>query len=402
VVAERHLHRQRWTTPVFQSWPDEATGRRVDVRIVVVGVLATSLLAWRGEMLRAMVSRGHAVLALAPEDNPDVRAALEAMGASFATVPMQRTGLDPLRDIATLTSLVRAMRRSRADVVFVYAAKPVVYGLIAARLAGVPLRVAMITGAGSAFGGGRGFRRRLLSWLVRELYRVALHQAHIVFFHNPDDERLFRSLGLVGARHDVVRINGSGIDLDYFSVVPLPSEPITFLMMARLIRDKGVREYVEAARQVRAIYPHARFQLLGSLDSNPSAISPAQLEAWQREGAIEYLGSTSDVRPFLARAHICVLPSYGEGMPRSVLEALAMGRPVLTTDVPGCRETVEPGRNGFLVAAGDADALARAMLQMLAEPGDVARMGRQSRLIAEERFNVHDVNRTILVAMGIA
>jgi glycosyltransferase involved in cell wall biosynthesis len=172
-------------------------------------------------------------------------------------------------------------------------------------------------------------------------------------------------------------------------------------MIGRLIRDKGVGEYVEAARRVRRANPGARFQLLGALDQNPSAISPRQLEAWREEGAVEYLGTTSDVRPFLARAHVLVLPSYHEGMPRSVLEAMAMGRAVLTTDVPGCRETVEGERNGLLVPARDAGALADGMLKMIADPGRLESMGREGRRIAEERFDVHTVNRTILGAMGL-
>jgi glycosyltransferase involved in cell wall biosynthesis len=285
--------------------------------------------------------------------------------------------------------------------VLVYAAKPVVYGLTAARLARVRLRAAMITGVGSALAGGSRLRRRALASLLRRLYAVALGQAHVVFFQNPDDERLFRSMGLIGDGHRVVRINGSGVDLERFSPAPLLPPPITFLMIGRLIRDKGVREYVEAARRVHRAHPGARFQLLGPLDENPSAIRPRQLEAWREEGTVEYLGTTRDVRPFLARAHVLVLPSYGEGMPRSVLEAMAMGRAVITTDVPGCRETVEGGRNGLLVPVRDAGALAEGMLRLLADPGQLEPMGRQGRAMAEERFDVHTVNRTILAAMGL-
>lgn len=372
------------------------------MRVAVVGVYTGSLLTFRGEMLRSMAAHGHAVLAMAPEEDADVRAALEAMGVTFATVPLHRTSTNPLQDIGTVLHLMRAFRRFRAEAVLVYAAKPVIYGSIAARLVGVGFRAAMITGVGSALAGGSGIRRRALAALLRRLYGVALGGTHVVFFQNPDDEGLFRSLGLVGDHQRSVRIHGSGVDLSHFSAVPMPDPPVTFLMIGRLIRDKGVHEYVEAARRVRRTHPDVRIQLLGALDSNPSAITARELDAWREEGAVEYLGSTLDVRPFLARAHVCVLPSYGEGMPRSVLEAMAMGRAILTTDVPGCRETVEVGRNGLLVPPRDAHALAEGMLQMLSEPERLERMGRESRAIAEERFDVHAVNRTILGAMGLA
>jgi glycosyltransferase involved in cell wall biosynthesis len=177
---------------------------------------------------------------------------------------------------------------------------------------------------------------------------------------------------------------------------------VTFLLIGRVIRDKGVAEFVDAAKRVRLVHPEARFQLLGPLDSNPTAISQEELDGWVASGAIEYLGRTPDVRPNLAAAHVCVLPSYGEGMPRSVLEAMAMARPVITTDVPGCRETVVPERNGYLVPVRDAGALADAMIRLAeASPERLAAMGAEGRKLAEERFDVRVVNRTIVEAMGL-
>lgn len=372
------------------------------MRVAVVGVLASSMVAFRGQMLAAMVDAGHEVLAIAPEEDEGVRSALAAIGVSYASVRLSRAGLNPFRDLGLVRSLVRAFRDYRAESVLVYAAKPVVYGSIAARLAGVPRRTAMITGVGSALGGGSGLRRRALSLALRALYAVALRQDQLVLFQNPDDERLFRSLRLVGPRQQVVRIAGSGVDLVRFSPTPLPPPPVRFLFVGRLLRDKGIHDFVEAARRVRVTLPSARFQVLGAFDPNPSAISAREAEAWRGEGIVEYLGSTEDVRPFLAAAHVCVLPSYGEGTPRSVLEAMAMGRPVLVTDVPGCRETVEPGRNGLLVRPRDPAALAEAMAWMATRPEDLESMGRRSRELAVSRFDVHEVNRTILGAMGLA
>jgi glycosyltransferase involved in cell wall biosynthesis len=372
------------------------------LRVAFVGVQTTELLTFRGPMLRAMAAEGHTVLAIAPEDDARVKAALDEIGVRFATMPLHRAGMNPVRDSLAVVSLARTLRRFGPDAILVTAAKPVIYGSVAARLAGVPLRAAMITGVGSALGGGSGSRRRVLARLVRLLYSIGLRQAHVVFFQNADDESLFRDLGLVGKRHRLVRIAGSGIDLDAFQPTPLPAGPVTFLMVARLLWDKGVREFVDAARAVHQLRPDVRFQILGPLDPNPSAVASAELDTIRAEGVVEYLGETDDVRPYLAAAHVATLPSYREGTPRSLLEAMAMGRPVLTTDVPGCRETVQPGRNGLTVAARDSQALADGMLELIDQSGRLEAMGLESRRIAEERFDVRVVNRTILGAMGLA
>jgi glycosyltransferase involved in cell wall biosynthesis len=370
------------------------------MRVVIIGVSPLGMLNFRGELIRALCEQGHDVVAITPEDDARVRAGLEAMGARCQTVALQRTGTDPRRDVASLWSLFQVLRRTRADAVLVYGAKPVVYGALAARLARVPVRAGMITGAGSALRSERGGRPSVAGMLLRGLYAVALRQLGVVFFQNPDDESRFRAMRLLGRRQRVVRIAGSGIDLARFTPAPIPPPPMVFLQVGRLLKDKGVREFVAAARIVRAVIPEARFQLLGSLDSNPTSVSAAELDAWRSEGVVEYLGHVDDVRPVIAAAHVLVLASYGEGLPHSVLEGMAMARPIITTDVPGCRETVVEGVNGHLVPARDAGALASAMLR-IADPAAAAAMGLRSRRITEERFDVHQVNRDILDAMGL-
>lgn len=352
--------------------------------------------------MRAMVARGHGVIAVAPDNDPDVACALSQMGVRYVRVPLDRAGLNPFADIRTLGALIRVLRSFSAEVVIAYTAKPVIYGMVAARLAGASCRAALITGIGSTFSGA-GSSRRALATVIRTLYRVALRNAHIVFFQNPDDQALFCRLRLVGPHQTLVRVNGSGVDLSRFSMAPLPDEHGTrFLMISRLLRDKGVCEFVEAARLVRRSYPRTHFQLLGGLDPNPNGVSARELEAWRAEGVIEYLGTAGDVRPIIASSHVCVLPSYyGEGVPRFLLEAMAMGRPVLTTDSPGCRETVDGGRNGKLVAPRDAKALAGAMLDLIGRSPGLQEMGRQSRLLAEARFDVHQVNDRMLTALGL-
>ena len=371
------------------------------MKVAVIGGFAQSLLNFRGSMIKAMVAKGHRVVAMAPDDQPSVRPALAAIGAEFEPAPLNRTGLNPLHDLWALRSLTTSLRRHRVDAVLCYTAKAVVYGLMAARIAGIPLRCAMITGAGSVLQTPRTFRQLLVNRSLRALYGVALRGAHLVFFQNQDDETLFRRLRLIGARQRLCRIDGSGVDLDQFAFTPSPEGPPTFLLVGRLLRDKGIFEYVEAARIVRQSRPDARFRLLGMYDNNPSAIQASQVQGWVDEGVIDYQGTVEDVRPQIAAAHVCVLPSYNEGLPRSILEGMSMGRPIITTDAPGCRETVVPGVNGFLAPVKDPSALAKAMLRALQGPPSLAVMGAASRALAERRFDVHLVNRAILGAMNL-
>jgi glycosyltransferase involved in cell wall biosynthesis len=354
-------------------------------------------------MLRAFAAGGHTVLAVAPENDHAVRAELAGMGVSFASVPLRRAGLNPLMDSATIASLTATLRRFRPDVVLLAAVKPIAYGALAARAAGAPVRAAMITGAGSALTGDRGRKGMLVAAVVRRLYRTGLAHVGTVFFQNADDEALFRRLGLLGDRHRVIQIAGSGIDLGAYQPVPMPpSSRLVFLMAARLLRDKGVAEYLEAARRLRREAPEVRVRLLGPIDPNPSGIREGQLRRLLRDGAVEYGGVTKDVRPHIAAAHVGVLPSYREGTPRFLLEAMAMARPVLATNVPGCRETVEEGRNGYLVDVRDVDALAGGMLKFASlGPDRLAAMGMEGRKIVEERFDVRHVNRKIMEALGL-
>lgn len=372
-------------------------------RVLVVGGLSRSLINFRGPLLDSLRERGHEVLAAAPEDGdaPTVRRELGAKGIELHAIPMARGGTNPIRDLATLRALRRLICQQRPTAVIAYTAKPVIYSGLAIRSEDNIRFFPMITGLGYAFTDGHGIRRRVLQRLVRELYRRGLAGAETVIFQNPDDQALFHERGLVPSHATSVRVYGSGVDMQQFPQQPLQEAPI-FLMLARLLVDKGVREYAEAARTVRAQLPEARFLLAGPVDPNPSAIDQAELEQWSEEGVIEYLGSLDDVSAALGNCRYYVLPSYREGTPRSVLEAMATGRPVITTDVPGCRETVEHGRNGLLVEPRDADALAEAMLELLQMPKDeVERMGEESTRLVRERFDVHRVNESILAATGL-
>jgi glycosyltransferase involved in cell wall biosynthesis len=374
----------------------------VPMKVVVLGGYAPSLINFRGQLIEDMVRAGHSVTGCAPGMNPEVAAALAARGAVYLPSPIERTGLNPALDAWSIASLAGLLRRLRPDVLFAYTHKPVIYGSVAARLARVPRVFAMITGLGYAFTEGRQLGRRLLRALTTGLYRASLGSAAGIFFQNPDDMAEFARLAIVSERQNLIRVNGSGVDVEHFSCSRPPLEPPTFLLIARLLRDKGIVEYVEAARRLRARHPQARFRLLGPTDSNPAAIPAGELEAWRAEGVIDYLGETKDVRPHLTDSTVYVLPSYREGTPRTVLEAMACGRAVVTTDAPGCRETVTPGDNGFLVPVGDAPALALAMERFILNRDLALSMGARSRALAEQKYDVRRVNAVMLQAMGLA
>jgi glycosyltransferase involved in cell wall biosynthesis len=374
------------------------------MKFLLIAGLAESVLNFRGALVEALRSRGievHVAIPGLPGSagaNP-CRPALEAAGLVVHEIAMQRTGTSLVADLRMLRQLRATMARVKPDFVLGYTVKPVVYGLLAAWLARVPHRFALITGLGYAFQGGA--ERRTLQSIAQFLYALALKRAEVVFFQNDDDRQLFMARRIVPAHVRTCVVNGSGVKLEDFRIAPLPDGPPVFLLIARLLGDKGVREYVEAARAVRARSPGTRLQIVGWIDSNPDAVTREELDGWVAEGCVEYLGRLSDVRPAIAASSVYVLPSYREGTPRTVLEAMAMGRPIITTDAPGCRQTVVEGDNGFLVPVKSAAALAQAMCRFIDEPGLVARMGARSRVLAEDKYDVHKVNGVMLGEMGI-
>lgn len=373
----------------------------MEKRFLLIASLAESLINFRGPLISAIQTRGFEVHVAAPDlaVESDLRRKLESMGAIVHEIPLQRTGMRMSADFVTLKCLFSLMMRVRPTHILGYTIKPVIYGSIAGWLARVPHRFALITGLGYAFQGDG--KRSLLRAIVQRLYSVALTRVEKVFFQNPDDRALFCDLGILGSNSCAVVVNGSGVDVSNFDVTPLPSGRVRFLLIARLLGDKGVREYEQAARRIKLRYPDTVFQLVGWIDENPDAISFAELDRWQADGTIEFMGRLSDVRPAIAGSSVYVLPSYREGTPRTVLEAMAMGRPIITTDAPGCRETVVDGENGFLIAVKSVDALERAMLRLIEEPELMEHMGLRSRQIAEAKYDVKKVNAFMVCEMGI-
>ncbi len=348
-------------------------------KILLVSRCAWTLYNFRAGQIRALLDIGDKVVG-GGAGGDGYEEKIRALGIPFHPLPVDRKGTRVLSDLFLIRALWRWYRRERPDIVHHFTIKPVIYGSIAARLAGVPWIVNTITGLGHVF----IEERKGLRTVVEPLYRLALSCAHFNFFQNQDDFNLFQRRKLVRPTQAGL-LAGSGVDLDHFSPYHLPENgsgnPFgVFLFMGRLLREKGIYEFVEAARRVKKEFPESRFQLLGGRDErNPTVIPRQDLEAWQVEGVISWLGETDDVRPFLARADVVVLPSYREGLSRSLLEAAAMEKPLIATDVPGCREVVENGRNGLLVPWKNSQALAEAMLWMIRHRTSWAVMGRASR-----------------------
>jgi glycosyltransferase involved in cell wall biosynthesis len=349
--------------------------------IAISSNTAWSLFNFRGGLIRTLISADFRVVVLAPVDDYSVR--LAALGCEVIDLPMDNKGSNPLHDGSLALAYRREFRRLRPAISLHYTIKPVIYGSIAARSLGIPC-VNMITGLGTAF-----IRDNWLTRVVESLYRVSQRQAERIFFLNEEDQKLFLERQLVPVER-VERLPGEGINLEYFSPTPYPaSEHICFLLIARLLRDKGVVEFVEAARKLRHEFPQARFQLLGPIGvANRTAIERETLDSWVAEGVVEYLGETDDVRPFISQAKCLVLPSYREGVPRTLLEGAAMERPIIATDTVGCRDVVDDGVNGFLCRVQDAGDLAEKMRQFIQQPITVSRaQGSAGRLKVMREFD---------------
>ena len=377
---------------------------RIIRSIVILTSGAATLANFRGPLIRDFVSQGIVVHALAPDHNDETRAAMIALGAVPVDVSLDRTGMRPMRDLTDMVRLARTFRQLGPDAVFGYFVKPVTFGMIAATLAGVRHRFAMVEGLGYIFTPGSErdtFKRRMLRAVASMLYWSAFKLCHVAFVLNEDDRRFFIESGIAPPGR-IELLAGAGVDFDRLFPAPAVTAPVSFLLMARLLREKGIGEFVEAARRLRGAYPNARFILLGGWDKNPGGFTLEEVRAWTDEGLVEWLGHQSDVRPVIAQSSVFVLPSYREGKPRSTQEAMAMARPVITTDAPGCRDTVVEGVNGFMVAPRDAVALADAMKRFLDQPSLIAPMGAASRILAEERFDVRRINAHMFRAMGIA
>ncbi len=377
-------------------------------RVAIVINNAFAMHHFRGPLITAVANTGAEVFAFAPDYDDISRAKVSDMGGIPVDFPLDRTGVGIVGDCVTIWTLWHLFRARKIDVALCCFIKPAIYGTLAAKLAGVPKRVAMIEGLGYFFterpakksSPGRSFRRNLIKGVVVTLLRLTLRFAHTIIFLNADDRKFFK-LHQIGRPARFETIPGTGIDLARLRPTVASASPMTFLLVGRLLREKGVLEFVAAARIIKADHPSAIFRIVGGLDSNPGAIDKRDVQAWVASGLIEWPGHLDNVFPEYHSASVFVLPSWREGAPRSTQEALAAGRPVITTDVPGARETIEHGESGFIVPPHDPHALAEAMRRFLDNPPLVATMGRAARLRAEARYDERPINARLLSLMGL-
>lgn len=373
-------------------------------KIALIGTTGSSFYGFRADLIRMLVTNGHQVYAFTSEYTESCLEKIKALGAEPVTYQLSRGGLNPFADIASTYQLIRKIKIIKPDIVFSYFAKPVIYGTLAASFAKVPRIIGMLEGLGYTFTAqpeGQTSKTKLIRNIQVLLYRLALPRLDDMIFLNPDDENdLIHTYALPVKKVHI--LGGIGLDLKEYCYSPAPVEPVNFLFIGRLLKEKGIFEFINAIRIVKNKYPDTKFTILGGLDTqNMGALSKSQLDELIAEGLFEYPGHVSNVKDWIANSSVFVLPSYREGVPRSTQEAMAIGRPVITTDVPGCRDTVENGVNGFLVARWDPKALADKMCYFIENPEQVNIMGLKSYEIAQEKFDAKKVNNKLIDIMGL-
>ena len=315
--------------------------------ILIVASYGPSLINFRLSLIKKLILKGYKVSVASPKDrfSDNLQKKLKDLGVTINIFSLSSAGLNLFKDFKTIFEIYRIIKNSRPNIIISYTAKPVIYTGLVLKYFKKINHYPMITGLGYAFIDRDKIKHQVIKYLIIKLYKESLKSSVKIIFQNNDDQSLFLKLKIIKKKKISNVINGSGVDLNMYPLTNLPSKPV-FLMMSRLLVDKGVREYVKAAKIVRSHFPNTRFQLAGYLDENPSSITFQELQSWIDEGHIEYLGDKKKVQPILKSCKYFVLPSYREGTPRSVLEALSIGRPIITTDTPGCRETVIHKKNG--------------------------------------------------------
>lgn len=376
-------------------------------KIILIGTTSSMMIQFRQDLIKILHEHGWSVYAFVCEYTSNDLEKLKALGAIPVTYSMSRGGLNPIADIRSLMELRKKIILIKPDIVFSFFTKPVIYGTWASKLAGVKSINGMIEGLGTPFTigpNGQGFKINLIKQIQIMLYRLSFPFLDKILFLNPDDSKDLVQQYKIKTKENAVQLLGAiGLNLDYYHYIPWVEQPIRFIFVARLLAEKGIFDYINAAKIVKKHHPNAIFTVIGGLDKeNPHALTEDQLSDLVQEGVIDYPGFVHNVPDYLAKSAAFVLPSYyREGVPRSTQEAMAIGRPIITTDVPGCRETVIDGINGFLVPKWQPEALAEKMMYFIEHPDKINEMGQASRKMAEEKFDAKKVNAKLCKLLGI-
>ena len=372
--------------------------------ILIITSYGPSLINFRLHLIKKILSKGHKVSVAAPINNfsNKLQKELKDLGININIFLLSSKDYNFFKDFKSIFEIYKIIQNSKPDIIMSYTPKPIIYTGIVLKFFPKISYYPLITGLGSPFTEINSIKKFFFKFLISQLYRVALKNSFKVILQNKDDMSLILKLKIIRQKKKLFVVNGSGVDLNDYPLSSLPSKPL-FLMVSRLLIYKGVREYVKAAKIVRSRFPTVKFQLAGGLDENPSCINIHELQSWINQGDIEYLGEIKSVQSILKSCKYYVLPSYyREGVPRSTLEALSTGRPIITTDLPGCRETVIHQRNGLLIPAKDTLALANAMIRLLEEKEEVIQnMAKESFLIAKNKFEVNKVNESYINILGL-
>ena len=379
---------------------------KINHQIILIGTVASSFYGFRADLIRAMREKQYTVYAFTSEYTELDLKKIESLGAIPVTYELNRGGLNPLSDIVATYKLSKKIREIKPDLVFSYFSKPVIFGTIAAKLAKVPKIIGMLEGLGYTFTQqpeGLGKKIELIKKVQVLLYKFALPQLDKLIFLNPDDPKDLIDQYAINVRKVEV-LGGIGLNLKEYPCQPIINiqQPINFLFIGRLLKEKGIHDFLNAAKIVKEKYPETQFTVLGAIDPhNLGALTQSELDELISSNIIDYPGHVDNVKDWIAKSHVFVLPSYREGVPRSTQEAMAIGRAVITTDVPGCRETVEHGVNGFIVAKWNPEALAEKMIYFIEHPEQIEKMGYESYKIAQDKFDAEKVNQRLLNILGL-
>lgn len=374
--------------------------------IVFIGTIASSIYDFRADLIRSLLKQGHQIYAFTSQYNAEDINKIGQLGAIPVTYTLNRGGLNPLADIVATYQLFKKIKHINPDVVFSYFSKPVIFGTLAAKLAKVPCVIGMLEGLGYTFTEqpeGLSHKTKFIRYIQVFLYKIALPMLDQLIFLNPDDPKDLLETYSIKVKK-VVILGGIGLNLQEYPYQPVDdiSLPIKFLFIGRLLKEKGIHEFVQAAKLVKKQYPKTQFTILGQIDTfNIGALQQSELDDLIASNVVHYLGWVNNVKDWITNSHVFVLPSYREGVPRSTQEAMAIGRAIITTDVPGCRETVIQNRNGFIIPRWDSKALAENMIYFIENPKQIRFMGDESHKIALDKFDVEQVNQRLQNILGV-